>query len=410
VGSQGGVTTNGFALPSYQQGIANANNHASTTLRNIPDISSNANTNMYFCASGKCGGGIGGTSAAAPQWAGYLALVNQQAVANGKPTLGFLNPTIYAIAMGSTYAANLHDITTGNNFNSGSPSLFSAVSGYDLVTGWGSPNGPALINTLAGSVAPTPTATATSTATSTRTSTATATRTATATSTATATPTPTTPAPTSTATATVATATSTATTTATATATSTATKTSSPTATATAPTATATATATATSTKTATPTPTTATPTGPIASGSIVTVKNQNSGKCVDAYFSGTTNGTSVQQYTCNGTFAQQWIFTATDSGYYRVATRNAATEVWDVTGGSSADGTKIVLWASNGGTNQQWKPVLVAGSFYKLVARNSGKCLDVNQSSTANFVQLQEWTCNGTSAQSFSLTVTAAK
>src|SRR5262249_3794530 len=103
VGSQGGVTTNGFALPGYQQGIATPTNHAATTLRNVPDISSNANTNMYFCASGRCGGGIGGTSASAPQWAGYLALVNQQAVANGKPTLGFLNPTIYAIGKGTTY-------------------------------------------------------------------------------------------------------------------------------------------------------------------------------------------------------------------------------------------------------------------------------------------------------------------
>jgi subtilase family serine protease len=175
VGSQGGVTTNGFALPSYQSGVATSANHGSTTLRNVPDVASNANTNMYFCANGSCGGGIGGTSAAAPQWAGFLALVNQQAVANGKPTLGFLNPTIYSIGKGASYATNLHDVATGNNFNSSSPSLYSATTGYDLVTGWGAPNGPALITTLAGGGAPTPTSTATKTATPTATRTPTAT-------------------------------------------------------------------------------------------------------------------------------------------------------------------------------------------------------------------------------------------
>ena len=67
-------------------------------------------------------------------WAGYIALVNQQLAANGQPTIGFLNPTIYAQNVTSSYATDFHDITSGT---SGS---YSAVTGYDLVTGWGSPN------------------------------------------------------------------------------------------------------------------------------------------------------------------------------------------------------------------------------------------------------------------------------
>jgi hypothetical protein len=153
----------------------------------------------------------------------------------------------------------------------------------------------------------------------------------------------------------------------------------------------------------------TATPNGtavPVTSGSVYTLTNQASGKCVDASGSGTANGTAVQQYTCNTTAAQQWIFTSVGSGYYQIATKNAAGQVWDVAGGTTAtaDGVKVALWGYNGGTNEQWQPVVVSGPFYRLVARHSGKCLDVNGASTADSVQLQQWTCNSSPAQSFSL------
>jgi len=104
-----------------------------------------ANTDNIICGNGVCGGGIGGTSLAAPRWAGFLALANQQA--NGTP-VGFLNPTIYSIGLGSSYGTDFHDITSGNNFTTASPNLFTAVTGYDLVTGWGSPNGQGLIDAL----------------------------------------------------------------------------------------------------------------------------------------------------------------------------------------------------------------------------------------------------------------------
>jgi kumamolisin len=75
-------------------------------------------------------------------WAGYIALVNQQLVSHGKSTIGFINPTIYAKNVTSSYSTGFHDITSGT---SGS---YSAVTGYDLVTGWGSPK-VGLINELA---------------------------------------------------------------------------------------------------------------------------------------------------------------------------------------------------------------------------------------------------------------------
>jgi hypothetical protein len=141
-----------------------------------------------------------------------------------------------------------------------------------------------------------------------------------------------------------------------------------------------------------------------ITSGTAYTVTNVNSGKCVDARSAATANGTAVQQYTCNSTAAQQWVFTATDSGYFRVGVSTASAQVWDDSGVSSADGALIQLWAYGGGTNQQWLPVLESGSTYHFVNRFSGKCLDVPSASTADSVQLQQYTCNGTAAQSFTV------
>jgi len=148
VDSGGGISPDGIAIPSWQQlsGVINSSNRGSTTLRNGPDVSANANFTFYVCADQTTctANEFGGTSFAAPMWAGYIALVNQQLAQNGQSTIGFINPTIYQQNVTSSYATDFHDITSGT---SGS---FSAVSGYDLVTGWGSPNGVGLINALAG--------------------------------------------------------------------------------------------------------------------------------------------------------------------------------------------------------------------------------------------------------------------
>ena len=147
IGSGGGTSTNNLAIPSYQSPVITSANAGSTTLRNLPDVAAEANTDNYFCANNTCEGGIGGTSLAAPRWAGFLALANQQAA--GRP-IGFVNPTLYSIGRSSAYNSDLHDITSGDNFNTHSPNKFAAVTGYDLTTGWGAPGGQALINALAG--------------------------------------------------------------------------------------------------------------------------------------------------------------------------------------------------------------------------------------------------------------------
>jgi hypothetical protein len=150
-GSSGGISTY-YPIPAYQQGISMVANQGSTTTRNVPDVALTAD-NVYVVYNNGGTGTFGGTSCAAPLWAGFTALINQQAAASGQAPVGFLNPAIYAIGKRASYTTAFHDTTTGNNFSSTSPTRFAAVAGYDLCTGWGTPNGTNLINALS---APTP--------------------------------------------------------------------------------------------------------------------------------------------------------------------------------------------------------------------------------------------------------------
>ncbi|HMD83796.1 MAG TPA: protease pro-enzyme activation domain-containing protein, partial [Terriglobia bacterium] len=151
VDSGGGISPSHLAIPSWQQlaGVINSSNKGSTTYRNGPDVSANADFTFYVCGDQTtCTANYyGGTSFAAPMWAGYIALANQQAKTNGDPVVGFINPAIYPIGVSSSYNTDFHDVTSGSNG-------FPAVIGYDLATGWGSPNGAALINALAASSSP----------------------------------------------------------------------------------------------------------------------------------------------------------------------------------------------------------------------------------------------------------------
>jgi uncharacterized repeat protein (TIGR01451 family) len=115
--------------------------------RNVPDVALTAD-NVYVIFGGGQTGIFGGTSCAAPLWAGFTSLINEQGTNNGMAPIGFLNPTLYALATKAIYTNCFHDITTGNNTWSGSPNLFFAVNNYDLCTGLGTPNGTNLINAL----------------------------------------------------------------------------------------------------------------------------------------------------------------------------------------------------------------------------------------------------------------------
>jgi subtilase family serine protease len=144
--SGGYLSSAGYAIPSYQQltGVINSANKGSTKYRNDPDIALEGNFDNPTYSNGQLETDVGGTSYAAPRLAGVIALADQQAAADGVGNIGFLNTALYNFGVGSNYHSYFHDITSGSNGG------FSAVAGYDLVTGWGSPVGPAFISALVG--------------------------------------------------------------------------------------------------------------------------------------------------------------------------------------------------------------------------------------------------------------------
>ncbi|SPE48899.1 putative Tripeptidyl-peptidase I [Verrucomicrobia bacterium] len=144
--SSGGVSGS-YAIPTWQQGLDMSTNMGSTSWRNFPDVAMVAD-NIWVVYDGSVSENVGGTSCAAPLWAGLAALMNEQAQTRGQPPMGFLNPALYRIGISTNSAACFHDIIVGNNTNNSSSTLYHACAGYDLCTGWGTPQAQGLIQGL----------------------------------------------------------------------------------------------------------------------------------------------------------------------------------------------------------------------------------------------------------------------
>lgn len=147
-GSSGGISTY-YPIPSWQTGFSMTKNKGSSTQRNIPDVAMVADYIYYYHDNGQADE-VAGTSCSAPLWAGFTALINEQAAALGKPSVGLINAAIYAIGKGADYASTFHDVTVGNNTTAWSPTAYFATTNYDLCTGLGTPAGQTLIDELVG--------------------------------------------------------------------------------------------------------------------------------------------------------------------------------------------------------------------------------------------------------------------
>ncbi len=138
-GATGGGVSATFPLPTWQ-----ANAHVPPSVntgkfvgRGVPDVAGDADPGTgYQVGVDGTDTVVGGTSAVAPLWAGLIACFNSQL----KTPVGYLNPTLYqqiALDVGT-----FHDITSGNNGS------YKAGTGWDACTGWGSPNGAAILQAL----------------------------------------------------------------------------------------------------------------------------------------------------------------------------------------------------------------------------------------------------------------------
>jgi subtilase family serine protease len=143
----GGGFSSFYSTPSYQKTLPASVQQLLKNRRGVPDVSGDADpgTGLAIYAGGWQLGG--GTSASAPLWAAITAIADQIA---GHP-LGYLNTALYKLAASGTYTQDFHDITQGNNtqnVDGTSVPGYSAIQGWDPITGLGSPNAEKLIPDL----------------------------------------------------------------------------------------------------------------------------------------------------------------------------------------------------------------------------------------------------------------------
>ena len=135
--------------------------------------------------------------------------------------------------------------------------------------------------------------------------------------------------------------------------------------------------------------------------GQVATIKNRNSGKCVDVVSASTADGAEIIQWDCHGGTNQLWEARAVGDGYVQLVSRHSG-KCLDVDGASTAANARAILWSCHSGTNPQWQ-LRDSGGYLEIVARHSGRCLDVIGSSTTNGTRLQQSDCRGATSQQWS-------
>ena len=132
------------------------------------------------------------------------------------------------------------------------------------------------------------------------------------------------------------------------------------------------------------------------------TIKAAHSGKCVDVDAAGLGDGINIQQYTCNGTTAQQFEVTSLGGGFYKLLNVNSGKAI-DIVGGFTNDGANVQQWSDNGSGQQHFAIQSATGSDqFTIKNQKSGKCIDVADRSTADRANVQQWSCAGSTNQIF--------
>ena len=161
--ASGGGFSHVFAKPAYQNTLP-AGSSFTGDMRGVPDVAYQASSRtgvlVYDTAPGDAEGGlncpsgnpcsagwyvVGGTSSSCPQWAALVSIADQIA-GHG---LGQINPTLYTLASGPNYSTYFYDVTTGNNQADPAVPGYPATTGWDPVTGLGTPNAATLVPALA---------------------------------------------------------------------------------------------------------------------------------------------------------------------------------------------------------------------------------------------------------------------
>lgn len=133
-----------------------------------------------------------------------------------------------------------------------------------------------------------------------------------------------------------------------------------------------------------------------------------HSGKALDVFNWGTSDGTNIVQWDAWGGDPQQFNISNIGGEWHRISPIIATSKALDIDGVSSANGANVQIWNYVGGTNQQFKFQNAGTGRYRIIPRNSGKCLDVSGKSTSNGANVIQWECiSGATNQMFELVKT---
>jgi arabinan endo-1,5-alpha-L-arabinosidase len=155
------------------------------------------------------------------------------------------------------------------------------------------------------------------------------------------------------------------------------------------------------------PTPVTAN----LTNGSTYTVGARHSGKLLDVARTRNgspsgTDGTNVYQWSVLNDGTQRWVFNQVNDYYWSIHPAHATSKALDVYDFGEVDGTNVNLWDYWGGAAQQWRFIDVGDGYFQAVARHSSKCLNIENASTADGANAEQWSCNtGSQSQHFLFT-----
>lgn len=123
-------------------------------------------------------------------------------------------------------------------------------------------------------------------------------------------------------------------------------------------------------------------------------VKNRNSGKCLEVNNASLADGAGVLQWTCHRMNHQLWRVIDLGNGYQRLVVEHS-NKCLEVNNASNTPGAGVLQWPCHGGTHQQWKRIDRGNGWVQFQARHSSQCLEIDHASFANGAGALQWHCH---------------
>jgi GH43 family beta-xylosidase len=137
--------------------------------------------------------------------------------------------------------------------------------------------------------------------------------------------------------------------------------------------------------------------------GATFTIVNRNSGKCLRVNGGSTSDGGSIDLWTCSSGTDQQWIQDDATNGYYHLVNKKSG-KMLDAVNCGTTDGTNVQQWASLGNNCQEWKFTATSDGWTQIINHNSSKVLGAANCGTADGTNVDQWSWSNNNCQQWRL------